>query len=463
MGNRSGLLVLFVAAMLLGLMMGPAKMGLSHDATGQREQSWNPRTGPPKIMEQAAAAHTAKDFAKALALYQESLRSAPEAYLRDWEDYVHTELGFCFLELGRLKEALGEFEKANSLHPFVTNYIYIAVIHSQLEDYAAAEQNWRKAAALAPLDPEHYCYYASVSLELGHLEEAQKVADSVHFGTRPSRSWKTVEDAQRAMVLVRETFDTASSKQRYEHVLLDLPTARGAYDEVFRLAGKRKYLGVLVDDVSPGGARIKSLSKGAPAELAGLQINDLIVSFGNKPIANRAALVSTIEQAEFGAAYPVRVSRNGAFVDAAVIVGIPPNLRELAAQANTLVQRPKQNVTTEAKPVEPESAVRLPDLEINRLEIDPSKVAPGGQLTLKVAYTGRAKGLIFMYYEIYAGNSLIFKSEIESIEAGSDRPKLYSLPLTAGDKPGNYSIRVLMHLNEIKVERRVGFTIALGK
>ncbi len=61
----------------------------------------------------------------------------------------------------------------------------------------------------------------------------------------------------------------------------------------------------------PVGALIMEVTKGGPADLAGIQAGDIITNFDGKTVMDMDALAKIIKQAEVGAKIPVHIIRNG--------------------------------------------------------------------------------------------------------------------------------------------------------
>ena len=86
----------------------------------------------------------------------------------------------------------------------------------------------------------------------------------------------------------------------------------------------RGWVGVSVDNIdpyqiqelllpSPYGALISSITDESPAQLAGLRINDVVVTIDNHPISNRAEFIYHVGLLEEGSSVHVSVIRNGRY------------------------------------------------------------------------------------------------------------------------------------------------------
>ena len=91
----------------------------------------------------------------------------------------------------------------------------------------------------------------------------------------------------------------------------------------------KPYIGVRVTDVSaetqsyglPQGAAVKLVEKGAPAEQAGLQVNDIITKVDGKEIKTSSDLVSIIGNTAVGQTLELTVYRMGAYIQLQLTVG----------------------------------------------------------------------------------------------------------------------------------------------
>jgi len=91
----------------------------------------------------------------------------------------------------------------------------------------------------------------------------------------------------------------------------------------------KPYIGVSVTDVSeetqsyglPKGAAVKSVTAGAPADKAGLQINDIITKVNDTEITGSNDLVKLVGQSDVGEVLKLTVYRMGAYVELNLTVG----------------------------------------------------------------------------------------------------------------------------------------------
>lgn len=110
-------------------------------------------------------------------------------------------------------------------------------------------------------------------------------------------------------------------------------TAQSVSDQLIR-AGRveRGYLGVRVQDVTPGiaqalglkegkGAVVAAVETGSPAEKAGIRSGDVIIRFGGKPVDSARDLTRAVSELKPGTQVPISAYRSGNTQDLVVAVG----------------------------------------------------------------------------------------------------------------------------------------------
>ena len=104
----------------------------------------------------------------------------------------------------------------------------------------------------------------------------------------------------------------------------------------------RGWLGVIIQEVSsdladsfgldrPRGALVSQVTPGSPAEKAGLQASDVILSFAGKPVEDSSDLPRMVGMTKPGVRVPVQVWRRGAMKEISVVLGELPT-DEVVAQ-----------------------------------------------------------------------------------------------------------------------------------
>lgn len=91
----------------------------------------------------------------------------------------------------------------------------------------------------------------------------------------------------------------------------------------------KPYIGVSVTDVSaetqsyglPKGASVKSVTEGAPAATAGLQVNDIITKVDDTEITGSSDLVNLVGRCEIGQTLKLTVYRMGAYIELELTIG----------------------------------------------------------------------------------------------------------------------------------------------
>lgn len=111
----------------------------------------------------------------------------------------------------------------------------------------------------------------------------------------------------------------------------ETPSSQGrAWSRSFRIGGG--YLGVMLNDVDESnraelaapddaGAVITSVTKGSPADEAGLKAKDVVLSFDGKPVENASALAELVRETPSGRRVTLEVLRNGSRTNVDVKLG----------------------------------------------------------------------------------------------------------------------------------------------
>lgn len=118
----------------------------------------------------------------------------------------------------------------------------------------------------------------------------------------------------------------------------------------------KPYIGISVSDVSdetqsyglPGGAAVKSVTEGGPAEKAGLQINDIITAVNGTEISGSDDLVSIVGKAAVGDTLTLTVYRNGE----TIMIGVTVEEQIQSALQNAETQQADDQYT-ESQPMFP--------------------------------------------------------------------------------------------------------------
>src|SRR5207249_2297716 len=99
--------------------------------------------------------------------FEQALRAEPDHF---WARYF---LAVCHLQADRPREALAHLSAALSHRPaFVWIPLLQGYAHGQLEDFAAAEADFRKAVELDPNEYGIYVNRGAMRLRKGDLKEA---------------------------------------------------------------------------------------------------------------------------------------------------------------------------------------------------------------------------------------------------------------------------------------------------
>lgn len=150
---------------------------------------------------------------------------------------------------------------------------------------------------------------------------------------------------------------------------------------------KHGWIGVRIQEVNkeiaqtlklpkPMGALIASVSPGGPAEKAGIQAGDVILSFNGKAVQNSNRLPRIVSQNPIGSSVPVEIWRNGKKLTVKITLG-------------DFVQAEKEGIVSTGPGTEPKSDVKnhLNDLGIELTNIDP-------QMRLRFKIDEKVKGAL---------------------------------------------------------------------
>jgi len=303
---------LIVALMTASLL--PVPPCRPQQAAKKRDTHWNQAEGAPAIIRRARQEYEKQNYERALKLYQEALETVPEQYLVGYgAPNIHFDIGTCYAQLKRYKEAIAAIEKSNSFYPdpdyLATHCAYLGMIYSRIEDYARAEQYWQKATERDPTQPVYFAGLANNSVRLGHYDKAQQAIDK---GLR---------------VAAAETRDYFTEAQLVVHM------AKGNYAEAHRLAGDANMLGARLIDTPSGAIQVNFVFEGGPAQLAGLAAGDVIEALNGKPVRDVNDFFTALAAVPFASTVEIRLKGNLAAHVKNVVAGVPANLPELAAAA----------------------------------------------------------------------------------------------------------------------------------
>ena len=130
---------------------------------------------------------------------------------------------------------------------------------------------------------------------------------------------------------------------------------------------RRAYLGVKPQDIDPDLARalelksskgvvVAEVTKGSPADEAGVEVQDVIVRLDNRAVSNRQQLIAIAERMAIGESYPLVVVRDGKEVELSVTAAEFPEqiteagsvIKSLGAEVQTLTPELAQQLEMES-------------------------------------------------------------------------------------------------------------------
>jgi serine protease Do len=111
---------------------------------------------------------------------------------------------------------------------------------------------------------------------------------------------------------------------------------------------RRAYLGVKPDDVDSDiakalelptskGVIVSEVTKGSPAEQAGVKVQDVILKLNNRAVSNRQQLITVAERLSIGESYPLVVLRDGKEIELTVVAAeFPEQVAQASQQVDAL-------------------------------------------------------------------------------------------------------------------------------
>ncbi len=81
------------------------------------------------------------------------------------------------------------------------------------------------------------------------------------------------------------------------------------------------WIGVMLDEDSKAGARVKQVFPGGPAAYAGIREGDVVVSLGDKKLNSTKALIESVEKMKPGTVAKIAVDRKGRMVELGIVIG----------------------------------------------------------------------------------------------------------------------------------------------
>jgi Ca-activated chloride channel family protein len=163
-----------------------------------------------------------------------------------YPNYVaaHNALGTAYLNLNQNEQARDEFAQAVALDDHLPNsFLNLGCAHLALKDYAAAEETFRKASSIAPLDLQlqlalaygeyvNRDYPAVLATARQVHERKHKTATAVHFfAAGAHQAQGHLGDAQHELETLLQEDPKSASAAQYRQILEDLKTEQSRLAE----------------------------------------------------------------------------------------------------------------------------------------------------------------------------------------------------------------------------------------
>jgi membrane-associated protease RseP (regulator of RpoE activity) len=264
--------------------------------------------------------------------------------------------------------------------------------------------------------------------------------------------------------------DTAE-RSRLQLELGYLFLAQGNYEKAYGTIGQRNLVG-LQTRRGDLGILVESVRKNGPADLAGILAGDTIVEFEGRSLANvdmsRFAR-EMVGKAPFGGMVKLKIARGTDRIEKNVIVGILPNLPELARQTGPASSPEELPAGKGAGDIDRSDRDTVPQtatsLDLENLVVEPSVMRAGQDFTLTVRFTVTVPGKdvtkipATFAYSIVSGQKTLFESGPETYQADNGTPFRIIKTLGSSSIRGRYTIRVRHSYETLAAERSVEFAI----
>jgi hypothetical protein len=391
------------------------------------------------------------DAQSAVRLYQEAAAASPQ----DW--FVQLLMGDLYLRLGQLADAIAAYSKSNSIRETSFAYVGMGMAYERGSDYGRATQSYQRAVPLCPEAPDLYSRLASALYQMGNYDEAIR---AIETGLQ-KHPLQLVANPIPGSLEQLDQLDKAALNA----TLTDVYVARGMYAEASKRLGGKKIIGVDAAE-APEGIRIARVSKGYPAELAGLAPGDILVSFNGEAlagvkVADFAARI--VQTPAFGTAVKATVSRSGKSFETAIVVGVTPDLPAAARAAQAAAAgsgTASPSSSPEAKPT-----AATPSVKIRHLEIRPDHISAGAPFEVDVDFVvedpaaGSGSVSVEWGYRIQEGQKVLFAPAAMKLKEPNGAVRRRTLKLTASRSKGKYSFRVFLRYRRLTAEESVDFQI----
>jgi putative serine protease PepD len=173
----------------------------------------------------------------------------------------------------------------------------------------------------------------SGSPTVGFVRATDRIIDGssvieIGFDTTASVTGGPLVNGDDEVVGFLMTFGTTSSGDNELEIGYAVPSdvaSQIATDLIETGQVSRPHLGVQVGDADGGGALVREVIAGSPADQAGLRADDVINRLGDDPIDGSEALVSAVRSSQIGDELPLTFARDGTEQRVTVVLGEAPS------------------------------------------------------------------------------------------------------------------------------------------
>ena len=301
-------------------------------------------------------AYSAKgDFITALNHYQKYADMEPKNF------YPYNRLGWAYLNLQRYSDAIVQFNIANTFQQVSGNYQGLGESYSRTGAFGAALENYQKYADMEPNNsyPFNRLGWAYFNLKKYHdavvqFNKANRIKKMSGNYSGLGKSYSQLENYEKADAAFADALKVAENdfeKEQARISWVNCLVSQGKYQRAYELLGPKPYIGIKIAQ-GQNGINLLDVTKGSPADVAGLKSGDILTHFDGKDLAGVAInkfLQEMVGTSTFGSEVSVTVKRGGQHLSKNMSIGIKPSaIKTEEAQVQTTDLPERNSIKTGA-------------------------------------------------------------------------------------------------------------------
>ncbi|TAN44555.1 MAG: tetratricopeptide repeat protein [Nitrospirae bacterium] len=265
----------------------------------------------------------------AIPLMKEAIAVDPKQFL------FHADLGYVYNELKQHDEAIESLRKALELKDDATTYNNLGWAYYNKQKYDEALRHFNKAIQLDPKMNYSFPGRAWSNYFLGNFEESLRDFNKILESAKPDdktnlqwyyrgKAWSYLGlgDAETAFGFIKKAKEILEYDTSYEHSMMYY--AMGDKAKAWQYRGGRGMVGVNSKSYSKGvitGVEVEGVTKGGPAENAGVMQGDILLSVNNEAIKDDADFFNKVRVLSPGMTASMRILREGVERDVKIRIG----------------------------------------------------------------------------------------------------------------------------------------------